>query len=352
MTSEQLIGIVQDHNSTSGDMRAAAKTFLEAAGTASRRENEEALRALGEHLNLDDAERAGIVSLVCGALVERGCDATPIAGPLIERLKSLLELSTALAEKCEARMPALEKDEDPEAALNAVRNQVAPNMVKESAAWDALEKFWPVTIAVFSTDAALRAKAKPLRDLAGRLSKRHIAGHWLKFMLSVLDNEPILVLEPETRLGIEGRISGVVDNFQLNILIMDAFPRGLFARRRVSQSAVDIVRGGGPQRGEETVVGTWNLYTWKALGVDGKLPPAKDMGADKQWIWNEGVPDDIPVFEGRRVVLLGPPSYQRSWPAQRLFNKLPGKLDVKKVLKKSEVEEWITKMTKTKKGKS
>jgi hypothetical protein len=214
-------------------------------------------------------------------------------------------------------------------------------MVKENAAWQALEQFWPVTIAVFSTDAEVRAKANTLRDLAGKISNHHEAGHWLRFMLSVLDHEPILVIEPDTHIGIEGRISGAADNFQLNVLIMDAFPRGIFARRRVSQSAVDAVRGGGPQRGNETVIGAWNLYTWKALGPDGKLPPAKATGGDRQWIWNEGVPDDIPVFEGRRVVLLGPPSYQRSWHPQRLFSRMPGKLAVEKQLKKGEAEEWL-----------
>src|SRR5262249_26054005 len=157
----------------------------------------------------------------------------------------------------------------------------------------------------------------------GKISSHHAAGHWLRFMLSVLDDEPVLVLEPETQLGILGRISGVADNFQLNVLLMDAFPRpSIFVRRRVSQSVVDIARGVGPQQSDEGVLGAWNLYTWKALTSAGRLPDAKSLGGDKHSIWNEGVPDDIPVFEARTVILLGPPSYTRTWRAQRLFNKL------------------------------
>ena len=42
-------------------------------------------------------------------------------------------------------------------------------------------------------------------------------------------------------LGILGRISGVVDNFQLNVLPMDGFPKsGLFARRRVPARVAEV----------------------------------------------------------------------------------------------------------------
>jgi hypothetical protein len=74
------------------------------------------------------------------------------------------------------------------------------------------------------------------------------------------------------------------------------------------------------------------------------LPDTKGQGGTKHWIWNEGVPDDIPVFENRRVILLGPPSYSRGWTAQRLFNGLPARVEVERVLKGSEVDEWIKRL--------
>ena len=43
------------------------------------------------------------------------------------------------------------------------------------------------------------------------------------------------------------------------------------------------------------------------------------MTGSAYWIWNEGVPADIPTFEGTRVVLLGPPPYERSWNSVRRF---------------------------------
>jgi hypothetical protein len=88
-------------------------------------------------------------------------------------------------------------------------------------------------------------------------------------------------------------MSGVADNFQLHTLVMDALPadrpRLGRHRRRVSASAAAIARGAGPQQSDETIIGSWNLYTYRALR-DGRLPPADDLSAKDSWIWNEGIP--------------------------------------------------------------
>jgi hypothetical protein len=154
-----------------------------------------------------------------------------------------------------------------------------------------------------------------------------------------------LAIEPQTTLGILGRISGVVDNFQLNVLLMDGFPKsGFLARRRVPQRVADVARGVGPQQTDDTVTGCWNLYTWKAIEPGFKLPDPKDYAASAHWIWNEGSPEDIPVFQGRRIILLGPASYPRSWQSLRMFDKLPAKLECERKLTKSESTDWLQRM--------
>lgn len=62
------------------------------------------------------------------------------------------------------------------------------------------------------------------------------------------------------------------------------------------------------------------------------------------WIWNEGTPADIPVFDGRRVILLGPASYPRSWQSQRMFDNLPAKLEIEHKLTKDEIQDWLQRM--------
>jgi hypothetical protein len=190
-----------------------------------------------------------------------------------------------------------------------------------------------------------RWAAKSLRAQAQRIAELHEGAHWIQLILSVLDDEPLLVIEPATRTGILARSSGIVDNFQLNTLLMDAFPASSpSSLRRVSLSAAEIARGTGPQMSEEVVTGAWNLYTWQALRRDLRLPESGDNDATGHWIWNEGIPADIPLFEERRVILLGPPSYERSWRSQRMFESLPARLHIEQRLTPAEATAWLERM--------
>ena len=92
------------------------------------------------------------------------------------------------------------------------------------------------------------------------------------------------------------------------------------------------------------MTGVWNLYTWKALTPDLRLPDANEFDGGGAWIWNEGTPEDIPVFESRRVILLGPASYPRFWNSQRMFDKLPAKLECERQLNKDEATDWLKRM--------
>jgi hypothetical protein len=128
------------------------------------------------------------------------------------------------------------------------------------------------------------------------------------------------------------------------MLLMDGFPRGLLSAPRVSASAAQVARGEGPQQTGEHLTGHWNLYGWTALTKKKTLPDPKDHGSQAHWVWNEGTPADIPSFEGTRVILLGPPSYERTWSSQRLFSRLPAELTVDRKLSGAEVDQWLDRM--------
>jgi hypothetical protein len=134
-------------------------------------------------------------------------------------------------------------------------------------------------------------------------------------------------------------MSGVVDNFQLHTLLMEAFPG---EARRVSPAAAAIARGRGPQTSEETIVGAWNLYTFQALS-GGRLPAGDDLETTDVWIWNEGTPSDIPLLDGHRVILLGPAGYEREWAAQRTFPNLPATLD-SAPLAHDQLDDWFARV--------
>ncbi|MBM4073288.1 MAG: hypothetical protein FJ271_30855 [Planctomycetes bacterium] len=347
---QNLVALARDPASSEEDLRGAAQAFLEAASQATPKDAKAALAELAGHMSLDDVGRGAFLALVCGALVEDGCDPAAMTEPLIGRLQYLLESAAELADACRARLPqsndeAPEKEVDEADQFESVLEQVAGDLPLEYDAWQALQQFWRPAIAVFSVSAPARAAARDLRGLAAKIAEYHEGGHWLRLMLSVLDDEPILAIEPQSGLGILGRISGVVDNFQLHVLLMDGFPRvGMQSRRRVPRRVAEVALGIGPQQSDDTVTGVWNLYTWQAIQSGLKLPAAGDQSRSDCWIWNEGTPDDVPVFEGRRIILLGPPAYARTWRSQRMFDKLPAKLEIDSELSTRDLNDWLQRM--------
>lgn len=365
---ESMIGRLQDPRASEKDREDAVRQFFAAASRAATGDRNQALRKLVVLLKLDEPLRLGLAAKVCGALVEHGCDPGPLASALLPRLQTALQASAALADACCARMqerPAVPlasagdigkaesgevgmdspEEPEPELAFEEHRAALRDAMPNEHREWEALRQFWPAAIAVFSVSPEARSAASGMRPLAAAIAEYHEAGHWLRLVLSVLDDEPFLAIEPRTGTGLIGRMSGIAENFQLNVLLMDAFPKsGFFSRRRVTKQVAEVARGVGPQQTADVVVGAWDLHTWQAIRPDLTLPPPGDLAASNTWIWNEGVPEDIPVFERRRVILLGPPSYSRTWGSQRAFKWLPARLDVERSLTKTECRDWLRRM--------
>jgi len=342
--TDRLIAVAQSPSSTDEGMNAAANSFFAAMSGATVEDANAAIRKLSNYFDPAETPRAGLLALICGALVERGCDPLTIAEPLTKRIAGFLKLSAELVDACHAivaKQPG--EKENPHDAFEKAREQVAVALPQQNAAWEALKQFWQPAIAVFTSSAETRRSNRQLRELATKISDYHEGGHWISLMLSVLDDEPIVVIEPQTGLGILGKISGVVDNFQLNMLLMDCFPKsGLLARSRIAKRVANVARGVGPQQTDDIVTGVWNLYTWEAIEANSTLPNPDDYGSF--WIWNEGSPEDIPTFEGRRAILLGKASYSRSWRSQRMFGNLPAKLEIEHKLKKDEVDQWLQRM--------
>ena len=348
---DALIASLSDPDSEQEDIHASASDVFRAVGDSVPADVAAAMRRLAEEtFGLEDGRRAGFAATVCGALIENGYDPAPVAGPLSARLDRLVPRAAALALACEREVPEIADDDDDEATdrevlLEQVREWLALKMPEEAKAWNDLESFWPPTIAFFSVSPEARARASHLIEPALALRNAHEAGHWLHLLLSVPHDDPILVIEPTTGLGIEGRMSGVAENFQLHVILMHLFPKADPSEQaRVSPSAAEIALGEGEQSSTEVISGHWNLYTWQAVRPDLALPDAKDFTAKHTWIWGEGKPADVPVLEGRRVILLGPPAYPRTWGSQRAFNRLPVTFVVSAVLKPPEVRQWLSRM--------
>ncbi len=179
-------------------------------------------------------------------------------------------------------------------------------------AWQALPQYEMACVAMLnSKDVRLKAAGKQeLRAVAARVEEA--SGETFKclsYAVAVLDDEPLVALERATGAGFLSRMSGIGDNFQLHTLLADA-------GEAPSPKAVAQCRD---QPGTTPTTGSFNL-----------------VGADGEWIWNEGNPSDIPVVDGVRVAVVDPAPYRRSWDAGRFFPGMTGELVLERVLTEAE----------------
>ena len=356
-----LFGAIESASSSVGELQKTAARLLKGLDGAPQAEKDAAVAAGARCISIDDAGRAGLAAMICGALVERGADPSPLEQPLVARLEAAMQKLAAEPEPAaeEASLPA-EPVTTPVKPVKRVgllrslfrmllagyRMRKAMKRLNEeyaripvSASQSEVRALAPAAVAMFSVRPALRLRHPELARLAEATADREPMCGCLQSVLTVLDDEPVLVIEPSTGIGILGRISGVDVNFTLAMLLMHCFPsQDGEVRSRLSPAAAKVVEG-GPQQTGESVAGAWNLYNWQALKPDQTLPAGQQDS--QHWIWNEGRPADIAVFEGRRVILLGPPAYRRTWPAGRTFAAMKPSLRTEKVLASEEVQGWL-----------
>ena len=346
-TARELLDALGGNSWTDGRADRLIESLGESIGRATPAESRAALATLASGLNSLDPDPAGVASRIVGAMIEAGHEPQPARAAMLGALQTTLPVCASLVDEARGEVGEPPGDLD-EAAIDEwladqhalALNKAAANRPAALDAWQRLHAIWPGAIALLSVDPPARAEASDLAPIAERIEDVHEAAGWLRAMLTVLDEEPYVAIEPATRTGIVGRMSGIVENFQLNTLLMDEFPRD---EPRVSKNAVAVARGDGPQQIDEDVTGVWNLYSYGALRPGGELPDAADRTYADAWIWNEGMPVDIPVLDGKRVILLGPASPARSWPAQRMFLKLPARLTAE-LLDERALDDWLAKI--------
>lgn len=89
---------------------------------------------------------------------------------------------------------------------------------------------------------------------------------------------------------------------------------------------VAAVDGSGPVEPPGGIRGAFNL-----------------VDAHGEWVWNEGVPADIPAVDGHRVVVLDPPPYNRWWSAGRAYPPMQPTMVVHPT-SEDDVESWLGKV--------
>jgi hypothetical protein len=301
------------------DERASTASFgavVERVEHADEQELTEGVTRLAPALEKVALGNGGLLAGLVAGLIESGADPRPVLGVLVERVADGLERAAqfaVLADKLGDGLAAPRSVAE-HRALQDLIERVAPAAFLTVAEAEAIIQAW------FTVNGWIPSLLVPLQQKRARLAlpqRDRLTGAtaavtdrledapWLLGLLLVLDDEPFLVAHRETGRAYELTVGGVGDNFQLHTLL---------AALLIGDPEQGLLPGEPPEP------------AWVAAATTGEMAPAGGIAgrfdlvdAAGEPIWNEGRPAAIPVVEGRRVVILDPPSHSRTWNLGRVY---------------------------------
>ena len=266
---------------------------------------------------------AGSLAQYLGSMIGMDGDAGPALGVLAERATQALDGTRLFVELHEELVgPVPERSEcgaeEFERFVAAAGSRIQdPQGVARY--WMYAES-WVQPVLFLAQRADVR-RALPHRD---RLTKAATAAQdalpgmapWLVGLLRVRDDEPLIVLHRPTGAGFRVTTSGVADNFQLHTLLAAHLIPMLPAPRRGLLRRPDATALPDPPTPAMVAAADGSGDHSPAGGITGQFNLVDATGS---WIWNEGRPDEIPLVDGVRVVVLDPLPYERGWNAGRAY---------------------------------
>ncbi|TNY38854.1 hypothetical protein [Thermomonospora catenispora] len=244
------------------------------------------------------------LAVMAGAWVERGASPEPAGLAVIETATGVAAAAHEFANAWQKATGSEPPDPEESGPSQEIVDTVGPHLEDPVAAmlsWFAMPQFTLSARTMLATSPMVRGAVSDRErrsSVFAELEQYFAPAGWTAELLRVLDGERLLVLDRASRRGWTVTISGIGDNFQLHTLLGGALvghPDGL-PGEAADPRWISCFTSGEVEPGTPPVVGWWNL-----------------VDAHGDWIWNEGVPADIPAVNGTRVVVLDPPSYQRSW---------------------------------------
>ncbi|MEW2355272.1 hypothetical protein [Spirillospora sp. NPDC029432] len=276
-----------------------------------------AMMKMGEGIAAAPPNLGCWLAIMAGSWVEMGATTFAVDEPVLNKTLEVAEASVAFAEAWEKAGAGNPPDPSADQPSQQIVDTIGPHLpdpVGAMLSWFSMERFALSANTMLSKSAELRSG---VADREGRAALvRRLAGHceqmgWVAGLLRVLDGERLLVLDRATQHGWTVTIGGIGDNFQLHTLLAGALigrPGGLPGTPPAPEIVNCFLDAETPP-GRPVITSPWNL-----------------VDAHGEWIYNEGVPADIPAVNGTRVVVLDPPSYERQFPAGRRYPMLPGSL--------------------------
>jgi hypothetical protein len=293
---------------------------IQAAASASPQELDKAATVVVDAAAEAVPRAGGWLAILAGALAEEG--ARVDGSPVVERLSGIASGALAFADAWGEGPPS--PDEKPTAEIfGRARAALGERASIAMQCWFALPQFSMSAVTLLSRSVETRAAVEPVDPVVDQAAEYWEQLDYVRDLRRVLDDEPLLVLDRATGQGWSVVITGLGDNFQLHTLLGGALIGRDLDGVPPDPRWIRCMSSGGVEPGTPPVVGWWNL-----------------VDAHGETIWNEGVPADIPVVSGTRVVVLDPPSYERSWSPGRRFPSMPGRLTVETAYDAEDLDGW------------
>lgn len=343
----KIVEQIEDSSITAQDFRALLLEFTHSLKDCVKREADESLHLLAPALASRNVSRASWVAEVCQAMVESGCNSQELVRPLASGLKRALEATHPLAEKLERKLaPKLTTIEDQEKAqrwIDSAIRQLAVKLPKAVGSLKSIDRFCDLAFQVYGQQVDSRRKVwKYLEPSITPMARWSSVVGDLKTLLTLLEKEPLIVIDLANKRGFVAKFGGIVDNAQFITLLMDTYVHQVvFGKPLISYDVAQCAKGIGPCDVNEEVHGAWNVYSYRALNEMQRLPDAKDLTANKHWLWNDQTPEQIPGLHGHRIVFIGPPSYPRQWKFRRKFKDVQASIKVDFELNKLDLQMWL-----------
>ncbi|MFJ1756445.1 hypothetical protein [Kitasatospora sp. NPDC088134] len=324
------------------DPERTERAFTAVLGGALQGADEAECRAAGPRLagllaGFPETGPRAVLATAAGFCVERGADPQACAGPILTAVQEEVGAALGLARRwretagADAELPGT--GEDAAEALVERLGGAEYETVRAALAWCGIEDWQAPALAVLCRSTAVRqrygAALLPAVDALAALGAHDLK--CLRYALAVLDEVPVTVLHRPSGTGYRIRIAGIGDNFQLHTLLAHLLiGGGHLPGEAPSAEAVRLATDPAPARGRS---GVDTHGAFELLAPDGER------------IWNEGLPADIPVVDGERVLVLDTPAYRRGWNADRFFPLLPGRAELLHVLPPAEAAARLARTT-------
>lgn len=286
------------------------------------------------------------LAIMAGAFVEWGGSPLPLAGFLPDRAVAAMRFNGLFPRVWQAASGGQELPEGRtmgEVADVIVAHAERNGIPADAATFLAMSWFdvedWTSPMCTCMANRQFRAvltagQRSQVRDTAAAIAGRVDGAQWLQGLAVVLDDEPLVVLDPASGRGFRLTMSGVGDNYQLHTLLADRLsgegesgipglepPLRAWVEEATSAEPV-------PHPGTDPIRRRFRLY-------DG-------TGA---YVYPEGRPADIGLTGGMRVLVVHPPKGNYGWTHARSYPLMTPRLTLDAVLGNAETSTWLGRVT-------